>query len=227
MQVKITQQLIRRALVGIATPSDEALDSYVAAFDMWAYHFGIDGNTRRVAMFLAQTIFESAYLKSTEENLNYSADGLLKVFPKYFKSRTEAEAYARNPQRIANRVYANRMGNGDESSGDGWKYRGRGYIMLTGKQNFKAFNEYNLCTVDVVADPDILAKVIPTGKKDDRWYLGMVATMWFWEKKKINEPADIGNMEEVTKRINGGTNGLAQRKVIYRRLIREFGIKKV
>lgn len=227
MQVKITQQLIRRALVGIATPSDEALDSYVAAFDMWAYHFGIDGNTRRVAMFLAQTIFESAYLKSTEENLNYSADGLLKVFPKYFKSRTEAEAYARNPQRIANRVYANRMGNGDESSGDGWKYRGRGYIMLTGKQNFKAFNEYNLCTVDVVADPDILAKVIPTGKKDDRWYLGMVATMWFWEKNKLNDIADTEDVAKVTKIINGGSNGLSNRQLLYRRFAKEFGIKKI
>lgn len=227
MQIKVTQQLIRRALVGIATPSDEALDSYVAAFDMWAYHFGIDSNTRRVAMFLAQTIFESAYLKSTEENLNYSADGLLKVFPKYFKSRTEAEAYARNPQRIANRVYANRMGNGDESSGDGWKYRGRGYIMLTGKQNFKAFNEYNLCTADVVADPDILAKVIPTGKKDDRWYLGMVAAMWFWEKNKLNDIADTEDVAKVTKIINGGSNGLSNRQLLYRRFAKEFGIKRL
>lgn len=227
MQIKVTQQLIRRALVGIATPSDDALDSYVAAFNMWAYQFGIDSNARRVAMFLAQTIFESAYLKSTEENLNYSTDGLLRVFPKYFKSREEADSYARNPQRIANRVYANRMGNGNEASGDGWKYRGRGYIMLTGKNQYEAFNKYELCTADIVSDPDILAKVIPTGKKDDRWCLGMVAAMWFWEKNNLNEIADTEDVDKATKVINGGTNGLSDRKLLYRRFAKEFGIKRL
>lgn len=217
MQVKITQQLIRRALVGIATPSDEALDSYVAAFDMWAYHFGIDGNTRRVAMFLAQTIFESAYLKSTEENLNYSADGLLKVFPKYFKTRADAESYARQPQKIANRVYANRMGNGNEASGDGWKYRGRGYIMLTGKFNYELFSKYDLCTKDVIKDSDSVAK----------YPLNQVAAMWFWEKNNLNEIADTEDVDKATKVINGGTNGLSDRKLLYRRFAKEFGIKKL
>lgn len=217
MNIRVDQQLIRRALVGIATPSDDVLDSYIASFSMWAHVFGIDANAKRVAMYLAQTIFESAYLKSTEENLNYSADGLMKVFPKYFKNKTEADAYARQPQKIASRVYANRMGNGAESTCDGWKYRGRGYIMLTGRSNYEAFSKYDLCTKDVVKNPDSVAK----------YPLNQVCSMWFWEKNNLNEIADTEDVDKATKVINGGTNGLSDRKLLYRRFAREFGIKKV
>ena len=216
-QIVVNQQLIRRALVGIATPTQEALDNYVASFNMWAHAFGIDVSHKRVAMYLAQTIFESAYLKSTEENLNYSADGLLKVFPKYFKTRADADSYARQPQKIANRVYANRMGNGNEASGDGWKYCGRGYIMLTGKFNYELFSKYDLCTKDVIKDSDSVAK----------YPLNQVAAMWFWEKNNLNEIADTEDVDKATKVINGGTNGLSDRKLLYRRFAREFGIKKV
>ena len=225
-QIIVTQQMIRRSLVGIATIPDENLNSYVASLNMWAHLFGIDANAKRMAMYLAQTIYESAYLKSTEENLNYSTEGLMRTFPKYFKTRTDAEAYARRPQMIANRVYANRMGNGCESSGDGWKYRGRGYIMLTGKVQYEAFNKHDLCTADIVENPDILADVVPKSNRDDKWYLGQVASMYFWEKNNINAIADTEDVEKATRVINGGQNGLSDRKLLYRRFAREFAIKK-
>jgi putative chitinase len=109
------------------------------------------------------------------------------------------------------------MGNGNEASGDGWRYRGRGLIQLTGKQNYLDFSKYDLCTEPVLKNPDKVAE----------FPVNQIAAMWYWEKRKINEPADRGNMDEVTKRVNGGSNGLATRKIIYRRLSNEFGIKKV
>lgn len=215
--IVIDAQLIRRALVGIATPPEEELKSYVASFNMWSHAFEIDVNPRRVAMYLAQTLFESNYLRSTEENLNYSADGLLKTFPKYFKTKAEADAYARQPQKIANRVYANRYGNGNEQSGDGWKFRGRGYIQLTFKGNYEAFSKYDLCTVNVVKDPDSVAK----------YYLNQLAAMWFWNRNNLNYWADRDNVDKTTQLINGGNNGLSGRKLLYNRFSREFGIKKL
>ena len=216
MQIRIDQQLIRRVLTGYPIPSDEALNAFVASFAQWNEVFKIN-TPLRVAAYLSQVLVESAYLTASVENLNYSADGLLKTFPKYFKSRAEAEAYARKPEKIANKVYANRMGNGNEASGDGWRYRGRGLIQLTGKQNYLDFSKYDLCTEPVLKNPDKVAE----------FPVNQIAAMWYWEKRKINEPADRGNMDEVTKRVNGGSNGLATRKIIYRRLSNEFGIKKV
>ena len=214
--IKIDQQLIRRALIGIAEIPDEALNPYVASFNMWAYAFRIDDSQKRVAMYLAQTIFESAYLRSTEENLNYSAEGLLKTFPKYFDAAS-ANAYARQPKKIASRVYANRMGNGNETSGDGWTYRGRGYIMLTGKSNYTAFSKYDLCTRNVLDDPDSVAG----------YYLNQVAAMWFWEQNKLNDVADFCDVKRATRIINGGENGISKRTLLYNRFCKEFGIKKV
>lgn len=215
--ITIDAQLIRRALVGIATPNEEELKNYIASFNMWAHAFGIDESHRRVAMYLAQTLFESNYLRSTEENLNYSADGLLKTFPKYFKTKAEADSYARQPQKIANKVYANRMGNDNEQSGDGWRYRGRAYIMLTGKANYDAFSKYDLCTINVVKDPDSVAK----------YYLNQVASMWFWDRNNLNYWADRDDVGKTTQVINGGQNGLSGRKLLYNRFSKEFGIKKV
>lgn len=213
--MQLTKQQIVRALVGIASPTDEQLNEYVASFNMWADTFQIN-SPKRIAMYLAQTLHESNFLKATEENLNYSVDGLLKTFPKYFNAQS-AQAYARNPQKIANRVYANRMGNGSEASGDGWKYRGRGYIQLTGKDNYMAFSKYDLCTRNVVTNPDSVSK----------YYLNQLAAMWFWEKNKINDAADFENVDKATRIINGGNNGIANRKLLYRRFQKEFGIKKV
>ena len=220
--MELTKNIILRALVGIATPSNDDLDCYVASFNMWAEAFKIN-TPKRIAMYLAQTLHESNYLKATEENLNYSADGLLKTFPKYFNVQT-AQTYARNPQKIANKVYANRMGNGDEDSGDGWKYRGRAYIQLTGKSNYQAFSKYDLCTADVLRDPDSVGKV---NKSNPKYYLAQLASMWFWEKNKINNAADNEDVQKATKIINGGINGLSNRQLLYRRFAKEFGIKKV
>ena len=126
--MKITEQQLRRAVPGV---SNVNLPNFVKTFNEWAEKFGIN-TPLRVVHYLAQVFHESGNLQSREENLNYSADGLLRVFPKYFNAAT-AKQYAHKPQMIANRVYANRMGNGSEASGDGWRFKGRGYIGTTGR----------------------------------------------------------------------------------------------
>ena len=156
----------------------------------------------RLAHFLAQAAHESGNFKFLKENLNYSADSLLKVFPKYFKDKATADKYARNPEKIANRVYASRMGNGDEASGDGFKFRGRGYIQLTGKGNYKAFS--NFIGEDCVANPDLVSDKYP-----------LVSASWFFDKNNLWTICDKGATDEVvtavTKRVNGGSNGLTDR----------------
>jgi putative chitinase len=155
----------------------------------------------RLAHFLAQCGHESAGFKATEENLNYSSKALLAVFGKYFDDET-AEQYHRKPEMIANRVYANRMDNGDEDSGDGWKYRGRGYIQLTGKHNYSKFNES--VEDDVVESPELVKEKYP-----------LLSAAWFWSSNGLNRLADGGDTDEVvtkvTKRVNGGTIGLEDR----------------
>ena len=159
-------------------------------------------NPLRLAHFLAQAAHESGNFKFLKENLNYSADSLLKVFPKYFKDKATADKYARKPQLIANRVYASRMGNGDEASGDGFKFRGRGYIQLTGKDNYKAFS--NFIGEDCVANPDLVSDKYP-----------LVSASWFFDKNNLWTICDKGATDEVvtavTKRVNGGVNGISDR----------------
>jgi putative chitinase len=156
----------------------------------------------RLAHFLAQTGHESAQFKAVSENLNYGAKGLRGIFGKYFPTDALAAAYERKPEKIANKVYASRMGNGDEASGDGYKYRGRGYIQLTGKDNYKAFD----ATVpeDITANPDLVATQYP-----------LLSAAWFWNKNGLNTIADKGaddaTVTSVTKRVNGGTIGLPDR----------------
>lgn len=155
----------------------------------------------RLAHFLSQCKHESANFTATMENLNYSAVGLLSVFPKYFPDQDMAKHYARQPEKIANRVYANRMGNGDESSGDGWKHRGFGYIQLTGKFNQELF----MCDLEVAIEPWQIA--------DPKYAL--MSAGWFWKNRGLNELADKGADEEVIKKItkvvNGGYKGLPDR----------------
>lgn len=162
--------------------------------------FKID-SVNKLAHFLAQCAHESGNFKFTVENLNYSAEGLLKVFPKYFSKDTAAIS-ARKPEVIANIVYSNRMGNGDRASGEGWKFRGRGYIQLTGKVNYKAFGEY--IGVDLISNPDLVATKYP-----------LTSAAWFFETKCLWQLADKGIDDEtikfMTRRINGGFNGLADR----------------
>jgi putative chitinase len=155
----------------------------------------------RLAHFLAQCGHESGNFKAVQENLNYSADGLKKIFPKYFPG-TLSESYARNPEKIASKVYGGRMGNGDESTKEGFKFRGRGYIQLTGKSNYTAFAKS--IGEDTVSNPDLVATKYP-----------LASAAWFFSKNGLNSIADKGadsaTVTAVTKRVNGGTIGLVDR----------------
>jgi len=160
-------------------------------------NYGINTDLR-LAHFLGQIEHESNF-KPISENLNYSSEGLLKTFPKYFTSLMAIQ-YKRQPERIANRVYANRMGNGNEQSGEGWKYRGRGFIQITGKENY--FRLSNDTDIDCLKNPDLLLQEENA----------MVSAVWFWKSKGLNKFADADDIISITKRINGGLNGLQDRK---------------
>jgi putative chitinase len=156
----------------------------------------------RLAHFLAQTGHESGGFKATSENLNYGAKGLLGIFKKYFPTEAKAKEYERKPEKIANLVYGGRMGNGPEASGEGFKFRGRGYIQLTGKDNYKAFDA--VVPEDILANPELVASKYP-----------LLSAAWFFHKNGLHKIADKGATDtvvtEVTKRVNGGTIGLADR----------------
>lgn len=162
-------------------------------------------NNNRAAHFFAQCAHESGNWKATSENLNYGAKGLRGIFGKYFPTDALARQYERQPQKIANRVYANRMGNGPESSGMGWKFRGRGFLQLTGHDNFKAFADY-INRPDVMDNPDLVA-----GE------LAIESALWFFDRNKLWSICDQGindaAITALTKRINGGTHGLDDRKL--------------
>lgn len=158
---------------------------------------------KRVACLLAQVGHESAGLTARLENLNYSAAGLLATFPKYF-TPAQAKAYTRQPERIANRVYANRMNNGPEASGDGWRFRGKGLIQLTGKANHQAFAKWMSLTLDE-------AVVYLTTLEG-----AVMGAVWFWESRGLNALADGGQITAMTKVINGGTNGIDDRKRLWK-----------
>ena len=156
----------------------------------------------RLAHFLAQAGHESGGFKAVNENLNYGAKGLLSIFKKYFPTEEKAKLYERKPEKIANLVYGARMGNGPEVSGEGWKYRGRGYIQLTGKDNYKAFDA--VVPENITESPDLVATKYP-----------LLSAAWFFHKNGLHKIADKGATDavvtEVTKRVNGGTIGLADR----------------
>jgi putative chitinase len=163
--------------------------------------FGIS-SAREQAMFLAQCGHESGGFSVVQENLNYKAEGLGRIFPKYFRD-VDPNDYAHNPEKIANRVYANRMGNDDEDSGDGYRYRGRGLIQLTGKDN------YNACgaalKIDLHSDPDYLETAEGAAR----------SAAWFWSHNGLNRFADADDIVGCTKRVNGGTIGLEERTKFY------------
>ena len=154
---------------------------------------------QRIAAFMAQCGHESANFTALKENLNYKAESLMRVWPKYFPDMATAQHYAHNQEAIANRAYSGRMGNGDESSGDGWKFCGRGLIQLTGRSNYQAFADS--LEMDIDAVPEYLGT-----------FEGAVqSACWFWENNNLNQWADKGDMVTLTKRINGGTLGLEDR----------------
>lgn len=155
----------------------------------------------RVSAFIAQCAHESGGFTILQENLNYSAKGLVGTFHKYFSDEGVAKPYERQPEKIANRVYANRMGNGDEHSGEGWKYRGRGLIQLTGKDNYKRFSHAAFDDDTILDNPDLLTDP----------YYALHSACWFWNDKMLNDYADTQDLVTMTKKINGGTIGLDDR----------------
>lgn len=188
----ITKAQLLRAVPELYKPR---ADEFVASFNMWAIHFGLSSN-KRVIHYLAQVFHESGNLRYVEE----IASGA---------------AYDTGPKAIA-------LGNTPEKDGDGQKYKGRGFIQLTGLRNYTEFNKSDFCTEDVVAHPEKVAQ----------YYLNQVASMWFWERNNLNAIADRDDggksgediVKQITRKVNGGYNGLANRLFLYRRFKREFGI---
>jgi putative chitinase len=176
-------------------------DAVIAMIPDTAAKFQIN-TPLRLAHFLAQCGHESGGFRVTQENLNYSAKGLMGIFKKYFPDAGTAAAYERKPEKIANRVYANRMANGSEASGDGYKFRGRGYIQLTGRDNYTQFGK--AIGEDIASNPDKVSS-----------QYALLSAAWFWSKNGLNKLADGGatdaTVTSITKRVNGGTIGLPDR----------------
>jgi putative chitinase len=160
---------------------------------------------QRVAAFLSQTCVESNDYNLLVENLNYTAEQLLRVWPYYFKTADQANAYAHQPEKIANYVYSNRLGNGTESSGDGWKYRGRGIIQITGKNNYLAESKTLFGDTRLLTQPELLTT----------YDIAVKSACIFWNSKNLNDYADQGDTEQITYLINGGYTDLQQRKDKY------------
>jgi len=186
--------------------SSENADKYLPWLNMTMLKYDINTPVRQ-AMFLSQLAHESGNFRAVQENLNYSVSGLRSVFGKYFPDDEIAAQYARQPERIANRVYANRMGNGEESSGDGWRFLGRGLLQLTGKNNYTAFSlaadNNALLEPDLVAAPE----------------LAVESGGWFWATNGLNILADKGDVKRVTRKVNGGYNGLTDRSAKFGKLM--------
>lgn len=203
--MEITSETLRKIY-----PLSKNINRYLGALNMSMQECGID-TVDRVRAFLAQVGHESSQLNTIEENLNYSAQGLRKIFPKYFPTQKEALAFARNPERVANRVYADRMGNGNEESGDGWTFRGRGLIQITGRDNYAYMS--SLMGKDLTIWPDALLLPLDACRS---------AALW-WKANGLNALADKlatderKTFEAITKRVNGGLNGLEDRWAIYQR----------
>lgn len=159
-------------------------------------------NSFRLTHFLAQVAHESGNFRHLRENLNYSAEGLLKVFPKYFDKNT-APIYSRKPEQIANIVYESRMGNGNRLTGDGWRFRGRGYVMITGRNNYKAFSDH-IGDANIMINPDLIATKYP-----------LTSAAWFFDKRGLwkicDEGVDLATIRKVSQRVNGGFNGISDR----------------
>jgi len=182
---------------------------YYSYFEQYCDKYKIN-TAERLSHFLAQTTFESGYMNYIEEKFTYSTKRLLQVFPKYFKTVDEANEYAYKPEKIANRVYANRMGNGSEASGDGWKYRGRGLIQLTGKNNYLKFSKWYNDSKIFVDSPDLLLQP----------QFAVLSAFFYWDTHKLNdyiiiETGSYNICKKVTRAINGGYNGLDERFKLY------------
>lgn len=201
---KTSNSKTQSALIAVGV-RPELARKYSASLDKAMSEFDVNTKNRQT-MFLAQLLHESNMLTDLTENLNYSELGLVKVFKNHF-DRNSAKRYARQPERIANRVYANRMGNGNEMSGDGWRFRGRGLIQLTGRENY--VNCGKGLGVDLLKNPDYL--LTPEGSAR--------SAGWYWKSRKLNSSADAKDITTNTRIINGGSNGLEHRTSLYRKLL--------
>lgn len=186
----------REQLVAFCPAAGPYFDSLMMAFG----RFGLS-SIQRQAPFLGQVHHESGGFLHTVENLNYSAEALRRTWPSRFPDEKTAASYARQPEKIGNHVYANRMGNGDEASGDGWRYRGQGLIQLTGRDNVLAYSKTVYGDDRVLKNPALLQ--LPTD--------AVLSAGWFWDSRNLNPLADAADYEGITKRINGGTLGLDDR----------------
>tara|TARA_R110002126_G_scaffold31113_2_gene100697 strand:- start:460 stop:1071 length:612 start_codon:yes stop_codon:yes gene_type:complete len=200
--------ITKSLLVDSKTCSEDMADKWIDALNQVCEKYEIN-TALRIAGFLSQCGHESGGFRYTVENFNYSAARLLMVFPHYFNADS-AKNYEYKPEKIANRVYASRMGNEDEASGDGWKYRGRGLIQLTGKDSYAAFSM--AADNNSLVEPDLL----------EQPELAAMSAGWYWSTRKINNLADAQDVLGMTKRINGGTNGLDDRQMRYSRLIEYY-----
>jgi putative chitinase len=195
--MQVTLELLQKLCVHTKST---ILQNYVEPLNTVAEYYEMTVNPARLAGFVAQVAHESGGFTATKENLNYSAAGLQTIFHKYFLDADIAQAYARKPEKIACRVYANRMGNGDEHSGDGYMFCGRGLIQLTGRLNYTKFaSDLGLSLEDTVAYLET-----PNG--------AVSSAGWFWDQNNLNQYCDSGDFVTLTKRINGGTIGIEDRQ---------------
>ena len=202
--------ILSREQLAQLLPGNPYLDHWYHALEQALPDYDIN-TPPRVAAFIAQCAHESGNFRALKENLNYRAVTLRKVFPKYFPDDATANAYAQKPEMIANRVYGGRMGNGPEASGDGFRYCGRGLIQLTGKNNYQNFADSIETPVEDI--PEYLAT-----------FEGAVqSACWFWEANNLNQWADASDILTLTKRINGGTIGLEDRKKHYEHALHVLG----
>jgi putative chitinase len=188
--------------------NEDVIKEYVEPLNEVLAFYEIN-TSQRISMFLAQVGHESGGLRARKENLNYRAETLVKVFPKYFRGKNPND-YAKNPEKIANLVYASRMGNGPPESGDGYRYRGRGLIQLTGKSNYQAF----------ASDMEMSLEDATTWLETAEGAAWSAA--WFWDSRELNKWADNDDVLTVTKKINGGTNGLEERESNYTEALNIF-----
>jgi putative chitinase len=206
--VEITQQQLAQII-----PKNPYIEQWCSALNKLLPDYGID-TPQRVAAFLAQCAHESGGFVFLKENLNYRAASLRKLFSKYFPTDALAEQYASLPNKaeaIANRIYANRMGNGPEESGDGFRYCGRGLIQLTGRNNYESFAD------SIESTPEEVSQYLET-------FEGAVqSACWFWETNNLNQFADTDDIKTMTKRINGGFIGLEDREKHYNHAKHVFG----
>ena len=204
--MELTKQQLKELL-----PKNPYIDQWHHALSQLLPDYEIN-TPKRIAAFIAQCAHESGNFIFLSENLNYKAESLVKIFSKYFKDIETAKQYEKQPAKIANKIYADRMGNGNEASGDGFKYRGRGLIQLTGKTNYTWF------AASLEITPEEAAEYTQTFEGAAQ------SACWFWETNKLNQWADKGDIEKMTKIINGGTIGLEDRTKHYAHALHVLGV---